>query len=382
MPHCRAQNPGSGVRLLFALGLGTAIASAAHARSSGGGSLPNYGFQWSTVGSPGNAPTNVPTGSVVPPFSVEVGRVDYSYRMMTTEVTVGQWYDFVRAYAPFVDSVGAASREFYGMAGITFNGFSNGVPQYTLNESRRDRPVAAGWRYGARLANYLHNGAPDTAHATAADFENGAYDASTFATVPTPGKANHITDQAERSPGAKFFFPTWDEWAKAGYYDPNRYGPGQEGWWLYPISSDTAPIPDSPEFGGQTNYGVFPAGHPRPLDVGSYPNATSPWGLLDMSGGGGSEWLENLRFFQTGSMGPLPNGRWVIGTGAGGISSPLLDQLRIPPYDFPSGWNTIRLGSVVPSPSVYLAVCFPALLSLPLRRRRPCDSHSRSRPPH
>lgn len=367
MPCRAAQSFWGDARGLFAI-----AAAVAGGQTFAGGSLPNYGFQWSTVTHPGNAPTSVPNGSLTPPFSIEVGRVDHEYRIMTREVSVRQWFDFVRAYAPHIDPAKANSSEFTGSFGIQFTGFANGVPTYTLNQSRANEPVLAGWRYGARFANFLHNGAPDAAHATAVDFENGAYDTTTFATVPNPGSGHHITDQAERSAGAKFFFPTYDERTKAAYWDPDKDGPGQPGWWLYPITSDTAPIPGAPANGGQTNTGPFPPGQVRPRDVASYPDVMSPWGLLDCSGGA-SEWLEDLDNRYT-RPGDLPTGRTTAGSATGFPNDPaLFDLLRFPGFDSPTSWRGIRLASIVPSPGVFLAVCFPAFLSLSLRRRRLCE---------
>ena len=100
-----------------------------------------------------------------------------------------------------------------------------------------------------------------------------------------------------------------DEWVKAGYYDPDRFGEGEGGWWDFPDSSDTQLIPGRPELGGQTNAGSdteWPSGQARPHEVGLYPGTQSPWGLLDVSGGA-SEWTESL-------LGGLSNGRLAKGT--------------------------------------------------------------------
>ena len=45
---------------------------------------------------------------------------------------------------------------------------------------------------------------------------------------------------------ASGWIPTQDEWMKAAHYDPNRYGAGQGGWWLYSHRSDVAPVPGVP----------------------------------------------------------------------------------------------------------------------------------------
>lgn len=57
--------------------------------------LSTGGF--ATITHPGNAPIGLPTGSFSNPTAY-VGRVDYVYRMSTTEVTNAQWVMFLNAY--------------------------------------------------------------------------------------------------------------------------------------------------------------------------------------------------------------------------------------------------------------------------------------------
>jgi hypothetical protein len=84
-----------------------------------------------------------------------------------------------------------------------------------------------------------------------------------------------------------------DERTKAGFWDPNKDGVG--GYWKYPNGTDHALLPGFlPENGGQRNSGDRDGGFSFPLDVGSYPNELSPWGLLDIAGGEW-EWTERIR---------------------------------------------------------------------------------------
>lgn len=276
-------NAGRGVRAAIAAAVACAFAHVAVA-----GSLqppPNYGFQFATITHSGNAPTTVSNFQI--PQSV--GRVDYAYRMATTEVTNAQWVTFLNTYVPLAFPGQAVTTQEITGAFPQFAGFNQqGNAQYAVSTSRANRPVnEIGWRYAARFVNWLHNGMRTDAAATLADFEDGAYDTSTFGSAPRPDvpEINYMTDQQRRSEGALFWIPSFDEWVKAAYWDPNKNGPGQPGYWQYPITSDTAPILGDPAFGGQTNTGPFPPGQPRPVDVGSYPNVQSPWGLLDISGG-------------------------------------------------------------------------------------------------
>lgn len=137
------------------------------------------------------------------------------------------------------------------------------------------------WEYAARYVNWLHNGKVNEAWA----FDDGVYDTSTF-TQNADGTYNH---QLAHDPDARFWIPTQDEWMKAAYWDPNKHN-GEGGYWLFPNSSDTESIPGLlPEDGGERNAGD----DGFPLDVGSFPNVQSPWGLFDLAGGE-SEWSESL----------------------------------------------------------------------------------------
>jgi len=283
--------------------------------------VPSYGLDFVTVGAPGNRPPNQTEAPLYYKynFSPIPGRVDYEFRITRTEINTTQWFEFVEAFAPHWTGSPSSRRLtsdwiFYSPG----QGYSiaSGTEQYTANMS---------WFNAARYANWLHNGKVNEAWA----FESGAYDMS----EPVPA----------RQPGAKFWMPSLDEWLKATYYDPDRYGPGEEGYWKHPGSSDEVLVSGYPSQGGKTNRGISGifAGQ---MDVGSYPHVTSPWGLLDVSGGR-SEWLDTVI---AGS-----SNRFRIGSQAGTFSS-RWDQIDL-------SWNVIfptatgagfRLASVVPGPGV------------------------------
>jgi formylglycine-generating enzyme required for sulfatase activity len=237
------------------------------------------GYEWATITHPGNRPTN-DAETAFP--GDRFGAVDHEYRIATTEVTVGQWFEFVLAYEPYYVYPGAGN-----VAGIEFTGMSIrasfGVIEIMSGHST-ERPTSMGWEYAARYCNWLHN---DKAPGQWA-FETGVYDTSTF-TFNDDGSANH---QRTRSPGARYWIPTFDEWVKAAYYDPDRYGDGIEGYWHYGNGSDTRPIGAlAPDEGGEQNAGDI--GDFRfPFDVGSFAPVQSPWGLMDVSGGV-EEWTES-----------------------------------------------------------------------------------------
>jgi len=126
-------------------------------------------------------------------------------------------------------------------------------------------------------------------------FDGGVYDASTF----TRNEDGTFNDDYARSPDARYWIPNVDEWMKAAYYDPNRFGPGLSSWWDFPNKTDQPlfigfpaesgeiPIPTQVArqgITGETNGSLdnWPA---KGMSVGSYPWVQSPWGLRDVSGG-------------------------------------------------------------------------------------------------
>lgn len=232
-------------------------------------------YEWAVITHPGNRAT-IPEETPLRP-DVPIGSVDYVFRIAKTEVTVGQWFEFVTAYAPFYDLNGIADPDFTGQSiNYAFDGL------YILPGVSHQRPSNMSWEYAARYCNWLHNGQVNEAWA----FESGVYDTSTFTFNPD-GTPNH---QFRRSPGARYWIPSLDEWTKAAHYDPNRYGPGQEGYWLYPNGSNERSVGGGllPDQGGERNAGTT---NIWPIDVASFPHIQSPYGLLDASGGM-SEWLE------------------------------------------------------------------------------------------
>lgn len=330
--------------LAFATG-----ATTGHARQS---PPPSYGHDFVTVGAPGNRAALESEryyGSAVTGFP-NLGAVNYSYRISRTETTVRQWFDFVQVFWPFADKLGI-SRLDQALAGgwINASNLTPGTPPgWYMPQGTENLAIETTFRFSARYVNWLHNGKPTT-NLTLATFDEGAYDAATLT----------------RQPGARYWIPSLDEWTKAVYYDPNRYGPGQEGYWLYSGMSMTPLVggpPGTP--GAQTSAGDWWQGGVIPPSVGSYPGTLSPWGLLDTSGGV-EEWTE------TPSRGGDPTRRIFRG-----------DYLGAPSFN---GWDRndhtfatgavdggsrgLRIASVVPS--VNTVACI-SLLSILAGKRRRC----------
>ena len=227
-----------------------------------------YGLDFALIGDPGNRAT---TPEETRGSTAQLGAVDYEFWLSTTELSVEQYIEFVEAYLPFYVKRTGSRITVPAFVGDAMDASFGEVvlwPAYSLGD-----PVNMGWEYAARYVNWLHHGKVIEEWA----FETGVYDTSTFVEDDN-GVSLH---QAARSPGARFFMPTFDEWTKAGYWDPNK-NDGEGGYWAYPNGSDIESHPGLPEDGGERNAGeriIFP------IEVGSYPDVTSPWGMLDMAGG-------------------------------------------------------------------------------------------------
>ena len=320
--------------------------------------VPDYDFQWSTIGSPGNRAANAEEAPAFywppplnPPGGWQVGSVGYEFRMSRTEVTTAQWFEFVQAYTPYY--TGLVNDPSFTSGYIRATNFEGGDPGYVMNPGTEQFAAEVSWRFAARYVYLLSNGKDSAQWA----FESGAYDTSTFTRNPD----GSFNDQLTHSPGATFWLPTLDEWIKGMHFDPQRYGEGQEGYWYYPHSSDIQPIPGYPEDGGQTLSGVPPFMGPD-LPVGSYPDVQSPWGLLDGTGGAG-EWTE----FTTGER----STRAWKGTGNFSGTGPLLDGLDFIQFtDQTHSRRGIRLASIVPAPTGLVVFTISSLIAFQLRRRR------------
>lgn len=233
------------------------------------------GFDWVTIGAAGNAaydrrdPNNLITGR---------GSADYTYSLGRTEVTTAQWLEFINAALARPDPLPLdITRPVVWGAEIdpTYNGPGE---RYRLASGVANAGnLAAGgipWRTGAVFCNWLHNNKANNPEA----FMSGAYDTSTFGDLDPIG----FTDQASRSPGARYWIPSLDEWLKGAYYDPNKDGVG--GWWLSPNGTDN-PIQYGVPGIGDANAGFTLPGQAEFLiPLSSYPQTASPWGLLDLAG--------------------------------------------------------------------------------------------------
>ncbi len=318
---------------------------------------PSYGHDFVTVGAPGNRPA-LPSERVInfnlTPVTEQIGAVNYTYRISRTETTIGQWLDFVRVAWPVYQNEvrgNILSGAFTG-SGIGVLNWTTNPTFFLVREASVTQPTNMEWRAAAMYCNWLHNGRP-TGPGAEWSVRSGAYDIRTFTRNPDLS----FNDQLRRSEGARYWIPDLNEWTKAAHYDPNRYGPGQEGYWKYPVTSDTAPLTGPP---GQGTTGGT-AANGLPLPVGSYPDVQSPWGLLDASGGY-SEWTETVMFSWQNQYGLVSdNSRIIRGSNAGAGS--FRDEIDAFPASAGAtgGLTGLRIASLVSSPAaaplLFFALC-------------------------
>lgn len=338
-----------------------------------GGVVPDYDFQWATITHPGNRGYDGPNDSGHDWRGR--GSVPYEYRIATQEITTAQWVEFVNTFSVQPDF----PRLLFGSGSFTRGSFIWGAYQDPSYHGPGTRYIYSGdgfdrgqwpvfdmsWRQAAMYANWLNNGKSSDPQS----LFGGAYDTSTWNDFP----ANTYTDALTHEPGARFWIPTLDEWMKASFYDPNKNGPNQDGWWLYANSSDLPPIPGLPGEPGATTSAGLASGDVDALAIplGSYPTALSPWGLLDTSDGA-QEWLEEA-FILPGQT--LLRERGLGGSYAGdhayitdahaaGFSS------LNPGSAFPT---SLRIASLIPAPASSGVLIVFGVASL-FRRKRPCSS--------
>lgn len=317
---------------------------------------PDYGHDFVTIGDPGNRGA---TAAEAPMWNRDLygplGAVDQTFRITRTEVTNAQYLEFLNAYSATSGYVWHPSMVSTSIAIERFG--PSGNPIYFVLPGAENYGADVGFRYAARLVNWLHNDKGSNLE----DFETGVYDASTFRDDPVTGLP---LDEVDRSPDAKFFIPSIHEWMKAAHWDPNRDGPGKGGYWQYPDGGDDPLVTGIPgEPGSETSAGLaLQFSEYTRIDVGLYPDSASPWGMLDASGGL-SEMTESVSDFTRFKL-------FRPGTSTAALDPALEDRLD---YFFsqtrPTSLNGFRIAGVVPAPGGTPLVVLSAVL-VPSRRPR------------
>lgn len=308
----------------------------------------DYGFEWAVIGDPGNRDT-IPAETPADP-TLSAGGVAYGYRIMTGKLSTLDYLEFVRAYAPFWDGPPGHP----DLTGWHIQAHQNRDESWTYEPADGADHYAASlsWEMAARYCNWFHNGKINEAWA----FETGAYDTSTFY-KDDQGYHHQLT----HDPDARFWIPTLDEYVKAAYYDPDRYGPGEGGYWLYPDGGNEQLYAAFPWDGGETIGDVLADSEwLGAWDLGQYPHVRSPWGLTDVSGTM-EDWIEELSNVNIGT-------RMLAGSYAHDVLYFSFDRLDMWDGTSPDSIRgSLRIVTTIPTPS---GAGFATAWLIHLRQRR------------
>jgi len=224
-----------------------------------GAGANQFTMTFETIGNPGNAPD---TSGVPNP----AGAVGYSFLMSKYEVSRDMIQKFNNSQGLVITM---QDMTVYG--GNSINKPATGVT----------------WNEAARFVNWLNTSSGSFA---AYRYPNGDVneDIKLWDSVNTPD--DYDSANPFRSRRAKYFLPSFDEWYKAAYYDPNK--PGGAGYWDYPTASDSEPTAvtngTSPGTAVYTTVNLSQVGPADITDAGGL----SPYGIMAL-GGNAYEWQES-----------------------------------------------------------------------------------------
>jgi formylglycine-generating enzyme required for sulfatase activity len=309
----------------------------------------DIGYQFVTVGNPGNSNDTVEQGTG---SGLYLGGVNYIYSMGKYDVTVSQYTTFLNAvaatdnYSLYHPSMATD----LNIAGISKTG-SSGSYAYSVIGSGQHPVTYVSWFDAARFANWMANGQPVGLGEVAASTEQGAY---TLNGLTSGGLS--IT----KNSNAAYWIPGENEWYKAAYYDPNLNG-GSGGYWQYPTRSNTAPGNIVGGSANQANYRYSSTGgllysvtqssslssrQNYLTDVGAFTQSASSYGTYDM-GGEVYQWDDTVK----GSTRGLRGGTWsnnylrLMSSSRGDVQDPA----------FESNIIGFRLATSVPEPTTIIS---------------------------
>jgi formylglycine-generating enzyme required for sulfatase activity len=264
-----------------------------------------------TIGNPGNAPDT--TGAPNP-----AGAVGNSYDIGKFEVSEGM---------------------------ITKFNASQSL-QITQDTRSPNKPATnVSWNEAARFVNWLNT---STGNQAAYKFTTGGVNDNIA--LWTSGDAGYDASNPYRNSLAKYFLPSYNEWYKAAYYNPNN-----STYYNFANGSDTAPtaVASGTTAGTAVYNQTFGQG---PADV-DQAGGLSPYGVMGL-GGNIWEWQEsssNLANSSGSSNRGVRGGNW--GNGSGDLSSSAFYNL-IPSFEGDGGFRVASLSSssaaAVPEPGTLL----------------------------
>ena len=165
------------------------------------------------------------------------GAVRYEFEMASTEVTNGQYVEFLNAVAKSDPHELFEIKMQSSIWGGIIRSGEDGNYSYASKQHFANKPVGyiAFWD-AARFANWMHNGQP-TGPQNEQTTEDGAYYLG--------GVTFPENESVTRKPGAKWFLPSETEWYKAAHYDPRTEAeggpPGDTHYWVYGTMSNELP---------------------------------------------------------------------------------------------------------------------------------------------
>lgn len=298
----------------------------------------NIGYQWVTVGNPGNA-NDFGTNRVF-------GAVSYTYNIGQYDVTIAQYTVFLNAvgqsdpYSLYNPSMASDAH----VAGIQRSGGSGSYTYSVIGDGQR--PVTyVSWYDAARFANWMQNGQPTGIGEVAASTENGAYALN----GQTAGIIN-------KKAGAQVWIPTESEWYKAAYYDPSLNG-GTGGYWqdatmgTGTLGNAVGNLPHQANFFDGSTYSAGGTG--GTTAVGAFSLSVSAYGTFDQSG---NVYNWNDAVISSSYRG-LRGGAWDSTTMAGltstdrNFSDPTAESsdvgFRLASVPEPAGWMSLMTGGAM-----------------------------------
>ncbi len=319
-------------------------------------------IDWVTVGNAGNAPDTVT--DFITGTQMQHGSVAYEYRISTTEITYGQYGEFLNAVAAsdpngLWDPINATNDR----TGFLRFG-TDGNYTYQLRANYANKPVNhVSWNDAARFCNWLTNGQP-TGPQDASTTESGVYVFSGTNTLTAINRDLNNGDQV--------FLPTEDEWHKAAYHHPAAQGGPSDSYWLYATQSNSAPtVATTTSSGSVSNPGLnvanylsgatwgFEVGH---LSSVGTAGSASFYGCADMNGNV-EEWTETVigtgRVYRGGTwsddslqLRSLFRNGWIRSSDFIDLGFRVASPVPPPPAPFDIDWVTVTNVNNVPDTEV------------------------------
>jgi hypothetical protein len=207
-----------------------------------------FQMEFVTIGNPGNSPdtTGVPNPAGAVGYTYDIGKFEVSEDMIT------------KYNANF--------------------GTANGLAITKDNRGVNKPATSVSWNEAARFVNWLNT---STGNPAAYKFATGGVNDNIA--LWTSGDAGYDASNPYRNSLAKYVLPSYNEWYKAAYYNPN-----DSTYYDFANGSDTAPT--AVASGTADNTAVYDV-QTVPADV-DQAGGLSPYGVMGL-GGNGFEWEES-----------------------------------------------------------------------------------------